>query len=363
MKKLKTFPSMLVLSSILITFLAIAIFSFGCKKEQANDLQKNESSSCISANLLQFTNIGHFTTFMTNLHEIDEEDFASVTELQGFYSHKDFYRYLENEPEDSVCGIDEDAEIEDVYLSSVLNVEREVKIGDVIYQLGNDFCFAYLDCLGKDQIQNARTQILSGQFTVQPGELLGYSVKLWVFRTDEFNLEFGDSPVVDRASEVETNEFKDKRRIKGKMWQTNWFIYRSNGVKTKMQKKVCGIWVKTDASRVDVSWDVTFYNTFLYHPNSSEQCNSAIPVGAEYVNDVGSKTKNNDDKVEKVFDFSAGGGLTVSGGAITGGSISEGLMLSFVRHNNPFRNTLSNHSVLYDGSVHSTSVIRWNKCN
>jgi hypothetical protein len=355
------------MKNFLIFLASTATLLIGCTRNENDLVATQRELPCISEEMLTFSSMEDFTDFMGYLHGYEPEDLDNVAQLSGFISHRLFFDSLEYKPEDAICEIDENDEIEDSYLASVLNIEKELKIGESYYQVNNDFTFGYKDCDGKTKISSFKDEIRNGSVIISNGDSMTYDSDLWVYKVDDSE----SSNIGFSESYVRTNEFQSNRRVKGKMWRTHWGVYTSMGTKTKMQKKSCGVWVKTKADVITVSWDVHY----LWFTGVTDfiQCN--FQGNQNLLGETGTKTRNNEKKSEKIFDWAAGIGTTIPGSTVPTfvtdifpglpGTVYiptpvQGPPLSFIRHGP--NNCFSNHSVQYSGN-HSTPRVEWNPCN
>ena len=327
--------------------------------EQESLLIKNAKSygECISDNMLEFNSMEEFGGQTSEMQRTSIEQSRTSTKLKGFVSQASYLENLENQSELGELEVDDDEAVYDPYLSSLINPEGEVKIGEYIYKLGNDYCFAYTGCEGKNMIATFYDNLNRGEVSLREGESLNFNRNLFVFRVEKYVREFAES----RASESDRYVFQSKRSVKGKLWEANWLVYKSNGAKTKMMKKKWGIWVKTKADEVTVDWDVTFYNTLLNSPSSTQACDTpGEPPFVEYSNLTGSKSKTNAKKVSKTFYSVTGGGISTDGNG-TDPQQSPGLHYKLVKHS-VHRNSLSDHNVVYNNGRHHTCTNFWKAC-
>lgn len=327
--------------------------------KQESLLIKNAKSygDCISGNMLEFNSMQDFGGLTTELQKLPLGKAYKPSKLNEFTSQADYLESLEDQSELGELEIEEESAVYDPYLSSLINPEGEVKIGEHIYKLGNEYCFAYTSCEGKNAIPSFYNNLNRGEVNLREGQSINFNRDLIVFKVDKVVEEFTES----RSSESDRYVFQNKRSVKGKLWEANWLVYKSSGAKTKMMKKKWGIWVKTKADEITVDWDVTFYNTLLNSPTSLQACDlQEEPPFVEYSTKSGSKTSVNSKKVSTTFYSVTGGGVTTGGGN-TDPQQSPGLPYKLVKHSS-FRNSLSDHNVVYNDGRHHTCTNYWKEC-
>ncbi|MFK7980302.1 MAG: hypothetical protein AB8G86_10000 [Saprospiraceae bacterium] len=130
-----------------------------CQKE---DVVEN------SKPIFSFDSNEEFSGFMDYLHQFEPEELDGLPELSSFYSHRNFYDEAEliDESELEAFNYNEENEIADPYLASVLNKEREILIGEIYYRLGNDYCFAFLSLEDKNIINEFKQKLKSGEINI-----------------------------------------------------------------------------------------------------------------------------------------------------------------------------------------------------
>lgn len=326
-----------------------------CSNDNSPSDVVKSSSPCLDE-MLEFSDMDEFQNFMSPLFDMSLSDVKGTSILKDFNSMLKIDEAAEFKTEEELKDYNSQKVLDDDYLAAVLNGEGEVKIGDAIYQLGNTYVYVYLDCVGKGLIERFNEDLRSGDIRLEEGEGFLYDPQLYVFKVEDYTED-----VLTRASSTEKYEYANKRRVKGVMFQRYYLIARTIGVRTKNQKKSWGVWWNHKADRLEVDWDVTFFNGFLNTPTRDQMCAAGTPVFVEYINDVGNKVEHDERKVTKYFDWTIGGGVTTTGGDITNGSGAEGLSIYYARHSQ-FRNTFSDHNVDYNNRRHSTCRVFWDPC-
>lgn len=136
-----------------------------------------------------------------------------------------------------------------------------------------------------------------------------------------------------------------------------------------MQKKGAW-WVKTNARRLILRWNLSFVNANLV-PSGFNQCNG---VQATAIDALAQDAKSCVfcKKAEKIFDYSIAFGINSDDFTIprTGTTLpvtptnpSSGRAIRLLRHRNNAINSFTNHSGTYEGQTVTTNTLFWNRCD
>ena len=159
-----------------------------------------------------------------------------------------------------------DFEIVDPLLASALDLNREVEIGELTYRAGNDYCFYYP--VGRPElIDDFYQKVDSGEINIQDADFHLYGdlvvQKINLITNPTGGVTTNGIPFINNRS-VEGNEIWDgSHRIECQIWQSDWGLYASSGVKThatQYAKKwiFWHGWVDFKPEQVTVRADVTF---------------------------------------------------------------------------------------------------------
>jgi len=279
--------------------------------------------------------------------------------LNDFYSLNDYYS------DEGVENIDD--LVYDYTFASLLSGEGEVKIGDRIYKVSNSYVIEYDDCDGKESSLKYLKSNKDNMAHSPQGEIAMQNEQFKIFIPEHENVIEGQS----RASEFKVIQFEKDKFLVGQMWSSNWFFYASIGVRTvALKKKKFLFWthyVHYKMDRISVSWDVHFnFIPVVSDPDydltfcRNDECNIFCDSN---LNDNDDKSKTNSSEVKKLFDWSVGIGVSLSGGNFTGvsGLPGSGTFFNYWRHRSD-QNTLSNHSAVENQSQYSTSTNFWKEC-
>ena len=166
-------------------------------------------------------------------------------------------------------------EIPDPLLDATLDINREVLINNLTVRVGNDYTFYYpagQSALVDDFYQKVATGEINltdaamhnfGDLVVQRNNLVTNPVAVGTTSPVNGAVTSGAIPFFGNKSVEKPEPFDDKHRIECQIWQGNWGIYASSGVKTHATQyaRKWGFfkgWVDLKVSKVTVSADVTF---------------------------------------------------------------------------------------------------------
>jgi len=233
---------------------------------------------------------------MNKFVKIDMDYVVEYTRSNCFTSLQDVYEGMTEEEEVLVTvNNSENVEVCDPYFASVLNVEKEIEIGqNVIYRVTNRYVIAYIK-----GHQNEVDSIIIKQPSMGSEQSGQFSKHAYVFERDSTSyskIAFG------RSNKWSPNAsffyFGNDYRFRCNQWQENWFFYKSNGCKTEMQR-YSGWWIFK-------SWKLE-----KTHFIKTTWTNVNFVLGGAYVaNANGSIAGYNKSRVGKVFFEAVGGGVS-----------------------------------------------------
>lgn len=126
-----------------------------------------------------------------------------------------------------------------------------------------------------------------------------------------------------------------------------------------MTRKTWGVWVNTSADELTAQWNLSFHNASAM-PSAIEQCQGSSSAQAI---DYGNVTNNNQQQALKIFDWSAGIGITVNGFEVQPANPDLNFGMKLLKHYPGVTNSFSNHNGIYNGVYGSTSSLYWDACN
>ena len=135
-----------------------------------------------------------------------------------------------------------DTPISDPYFASLLNKDREIEIGnDVIYKIGNDYCF-YFHKSDTKLVEKFYEELKSNLVNVKVGELKSlYSQKLGVFGTvTKKNTGLLTDSKGNKSSRVSSADdsyyFNSGHRMRSQYYSNSYLVYSTIGVQTQMEQ-------------------------------------------------------------------------------------------------------------------------------
>jgi len=171
----------------------------------------------------------------------------------------------------------EDGIISDTYLASLVNSNREIQIDTQIFQFTDNgiYTVAVSDysllsnpiSLNNDPritVYTPPTTVSSSSNPVLSGSLkLGNGVIIPASNIKELNFkDRGDANMITNfwtslwgSHTVAIQNFSSSRKMVVNFYEQDYLIYKNIGTKTKMQKKVLGIWWNCDAQEIRVGWE------------------------------------------------------------------------------------------------------------
>jgi hypothetical protein len=277
---------MVKFTKLLIAMVTLMLCS--CNEVETLSVISDSSFPKIVDGRLKFSSIDDFSSFMKGISSKNIDELEEMSQAHHFTSHlispNAENKILRNIRLSSELEQLADAPISDAYLSSVINQEKELLIGDdIIYRAGNDFSFFYES--GYQHELEAFYQNLS-QGAVNQGfsTPVLYSDHLIVFRTGmgypEPYLPGGrmQARLGQDIKSVSTNWINERREY-GEVWQGNWLLYSSAGVKTEKQKIACTLfrticwWATVDADEISVSAQANITEKFANGPSFQRTVN------------------------------------------------------------------------------------------
>lgn len=360
----------------------IILFLFAsCTKEEPSkvkspsELNEYEVMSCSGEPMLEFDNEEAFSNFILSIVDLDDEALEDVPELSSFISERKFIDELEDYTDINLMSAtndgklgSEDYELIEPILSAIVNPYHEIKIAGIIYEINNDFVFAYIDCSNKSTIEQFKAN--PSQFITNFGnnEFVEINDSILVFKTDIESYDIveisnDDERLASRAAETErVNYDRGRRRVKGKMYHSKWGIWTSLGVATVNYRKRLGIWFRTKTNSVNVTWEISIINT-----GNEVVCGEDVICDGQCPTAVtswqGNETETNKSTSRALYDWAIGIGVKLTGGNISGASGVKGAPIKILRHGAGNNNSFSNHNVGTSccGSI-STPTIQWKTC-
>lgn len=369
---------------LLLAFVAILLGFQSCLKDEHNaispfsqsDLQYSQIAilPCSEFPMLSFDSEESFRETVSQLHSLPENQYASIPILSDFTSERTFINNLKNLSETEICSISdngrlgsENVELSDKVLSSLVNPSHEIRIAGVVFEINNDFVYAYLSCQDKDAVNTLKLN--KNSIVSEKGKFTKNLDNVFVFKTEYIdNLSHDEFDVELRESETNSVLYSSgsKRKLKGQIWHSNWGIYTSLGVETVNFKKFCGIFFRAETNTINLNWGLNIMsNPTMTESNPCHNVNLCSGLCTDLgVSWSGTKSGNNTSKVDAVFDWAAGIGVTLTGGSITGLSGVSGIPIKIRRNMANSIPSLSNHNAITGccGTI-TVPTVKWKSCN
>lgn len=292
------------MKKVVLLFISTSLVIACQKNEEIN--MSSESVLSVPTDMLQFSNANELQTC---IEEINDEKFITTKAgndlSEGFLSLKDYLtevqlsnltkQEVETYEKDGLIFEPEDSLIVDMGLMSVLNKDREVKIGQNIYKYIPEGLIVYPATIenGYDSswVKSIDTQSLGeGESVFISNDITFTKIvyKKWanapVTRASgtASSIELNDGLVIPASNVVAEiydnhtglfgvnvtvdNYFDNKHRMKLRLFDQNYVVYRSVGMTVRMQQKEAGIWWRKSADEFRYGW------TALECVNSFNSC-------------------------------------------------------------------------------------------
>ena len=253
---------------------------------------------------LYFESQEKFKNYMATIAKYSVEQIEAVNAENNFVSHAVKSQQEPKAPASASAGKEDESAkwvIPDPYFAETLDENREIYVGgsEAICRAGNDFTFVFNDG-DQYKIDNFYADYQRGGVTI-PEEGGDYD-GIFVYPTN-IELPEGKAQVRDLFQQVKKcwSFFDGSQtwRTYGEIWQGNWFVYASNGVKTECNK-VTKFWFFSyfsfkNASQLRVKWNAT-----LQIPANTQSNPTSNPINGL---NVGELVGTNTSRVINRFDF------------------------------------------------------------
>ena len=282
-----------------VTIQASGLLKFESKEQLQNVIDKLENDSDLdlrSKGLLKKLGIEQETPKMSlRALQLPQKEFISLydenyeKDLKGL-SPSD-WAVINSDPDKPVY-VPEDQLIEDVYLTSVLNVNREIQVDKTVYKFTEAGIYM-VDVQDYDLLSNVSNTGVSKiplssklQLYIPPTleelapgtgissppppatyTMAGTSLKLAdnitipASNIRDINFNNTDANFVTMLlnkitghSSTAINTFRDGRKMLTHFYDENYLIYKKIGVTVKMQKRLFGIWFNINSQDMRVGW-------------------------------------------------------------------------------------------------------------
>lgn len=261
---LKNFLPALVLGTLLATSLV------SCKKDTIQELEVVPNTPTLVDGRLKFSSLASFHNYLKANENKTVEELMQTNRDMGFVSHlrstnepglehsnpahpsilsgsqiKAKDNSAQSAAPSSVLTADEplggpplnqiESTIPDPLFAFVLDDDREAEIGTIIYRAGNDYCFYYP--IGQEAlVDDFYERVAAGEIYLDDTELHAFG-DLLVNRTglvtNPGEAGTNSTPIVDNRRVKDVKNWDDNHRIEGEIWEGNWLIYASSGIKTQ----------------------------------------------------------------------------------------------------------------------------------
>jgi len=241
-----------------------------------------------------------FSSFMKKTEKISSKELLAMGKSSSFTSYLEAMTgrdsILQKSARKSTQNDTKTIEIFDPYFSSVLNVDKELELGnDAIYRAGNDYCFLYQNGQSKlidefyEQQKNHPVKIKDGRTYLFKDNLIVFKTLLRQPKSKAAARVDGDvfQKVVDGEEPWDSSH-----KMYAQIWDGNWLLYSSSGIKTEANEYgTCWVffncWNSLDAQEISVDCNAKLrrYDSNLYSytyfsldlPETKEyNCNRAI---------------------------------------------------------------------------------------
>ncbi|MFY8069178.1 MAG: hypothetical protein ACOVMG_03690 [Flavobacterium sp.] len=340
--KLFNFKNTRIGGLIGVFLLFATLFSItGCNKDEIlNTQSKLTTKSAVASseislpeirnNRLYFASVEALQEFTNSLNQFQDYDALNQRlKNAGFISYYYFQNTTEEEQKSIVVENKEFNDMPDDKLKTILNVNQEIQIDNVICRLQNDYGFIFEE---KNRALVSEFSALKPSFE----EVTSYKDEVIAFKINV--KENVDDGIMRKSVSIggygwktqnSINEYvRDVYRVRGHHWATNVFFYKSFGVATYHEKRILsGWWIFKSWSwkpwnAEDVKLKLKGSATFRgYNAQGNQVTQSNIPYNLSYNIHQGNKVVHDFDTRWQV-------GVTVGGGA--------GMSIPIVNYNIPF---------------------------
>lgn len=359
--------------SLFILSMSVLFFS-GCNSQ--DDLGSAAPTAatydCDNPTYLSFADSTAFHSFMTNVMSNDLQDLGSIPQLSAFQSLQSFYSNLQFLPESQVEDyydmgiIDVYGEVEDPYLAAILSRKHEIKLGDMIFIVFNDYVLGYKSCDDRDLALSTLQDLRSGVQDLDYGATLEVTEGVIAFKVDHVAERIADDALEARGVYREDNRYQRRRRLRGKLFHSNWGIYTSIGAKTINYKRSVRVWFRANTDQVRCIYDVHLrfkdpLETRASPCHDDNICNSDCTPDLLWEGNI---YENDASTVVAIFDWAVGFGATGSvDGKVKKLKPVKDLPIKVWRHNANGYESKSDHQAKTSccGNVR-TQTVKYKKC-
>lgn len=285
---------LLVITSIIIGVVV------SCKEQQVipeGSVSQTSNAVKIEEGRIKFNSWDEMKTLLKStqknspqqLNDIIGDSFKSHFEIEGQLEQISVETADENKLELK------DTPISDPYYASLLNKDREIEVGeDIIYKIGNDYCFQYHKS-DASLVQKFYDELKNDKFKIEKGKLkFFYNQKLGVYGTviskkTGFLTDSKGSKSSKVAGVGDPYYFDPTHRMRAEYYTNSYLGYATIGVQTKMEKYGT-VWLFFNGWKSDNAYRITvdliggtyslsylgFYTVFPAGSGFSESYNDSV---------------------------------------------------------------------------------------
>lgn len=249
-------------------------------KEQAHEKEINPISITISKDvkidngMMVFESENSFKNFRTQIGKKSDKELLEFTKEKRFDSYLDVVQQIEYEYKHQKSSARLSNEqitkfkerIKDHFFASILNADRELKMGKLIYRMNNDYVFVYKKGQ-ENEIDNFYSDVESKNIVIDDDKKAHNYKSIQVAKVYHENFTLQEAKIsgvsknarmqADNCIEYAPND--GNKRINGSVWTSWWLIYNSGGIATECEEYTGGLfgwfpaWRDYDSDRVWVS--------------------------------------------------------------------------------------------------------------
>lgn len=304
----------------LLWLLFVTIVLLSCQKSEnfavATSTNTSTILSCSGVEMSVFTTKNQFIDFINSIVDLDIDDLHNVPILNNFMSEKNFIDGLDLlSDSDLLIATDngsigtENYELLEPLLSLIVNKFHEIRIEGINYEINNDFVFAYLDCSNKATIDSFKSNPDHYISNFPENAFINLTDSILVFKThidifETIDLVIDEESSISRGYQTERVDYDGgRRKLKGKIYHSKWGVWVSLGVSTVNYRKRAGIWFRTEADQMRLSWDIDITGDYDLNLNCREDqiCSGLCPEPV--LNWSGNEVKSNRSSLRALFDW------------------------------------------------------------
>ncbi|BDD03404.1 hypothetical protein [Aureibacter tunicatorum] len=293
---------------------------------------------------MYFENFDHMNEFMKVYQEIEPDYLDEKSKEADFISWNDVLNAEEGQEIPRKLNNLVDSDLEDPRLVRLLNYNQEIRVGELICRIEDEYVFMYVDG-NFDQVEAFKAKGIGEKLEYDEPVLINEKLiaakPLKEIKDDESKRSMIWIFGYGWRCSNNYNSYNSSTRMKSTHWATNVYFYKSAGMKTKMQKKkgwwIFKSWKSERAKKISVQGQVHF---------------SVSGVPFTQTQNFNKIRYNSSSATHTIF-WAVGFGVKIKAGNITGISGASGASVKIKN------SSYSNHYTEYGSSSRSRGPKFW----